>query len=123
MRRGNEQFRALVNAAPIAVVGPDLEDRINVWNPAAERLFGWRPEEVLGKTVPIIPPDRKEEGLTDVLMPGLRGPEVARLVSQRHPGVHVVYMSGDAEGPRNAASFEFRVLAEAISICNSPRTA
>lgn len=60
--RGNEQFRALVNAAPIAVVVSDLEDKINVWNPAAERLFGWRPEEVLGKSVLIIPPDRNEEG-------------------------------------------------------------
>lgn len=60
-RRGNEQFRALVNAAPIAVVGSDLDDKINVWNPAAERLFGWRAEEVLGKTIPIVPPDHDEE--------------------------------------------------------------
>jgi two-component system cell cycle sensor histidine kinase/response regulator CckA len=35
--------------------------------------------------------------LTDILMPGLRGPELARLVSQRHPEVRVVYMSGYAE--------------------------
>lgn len=60
-RRGSEQFRALVNAAPMAVVGSDLEDKINVWNPAAERLFGWRPEEVLGKTIPIVPADHSEE--------------------------------------------------------------
>ena len=35
--------------------------------------------------------------LTDILMPGLRGPELARLVSQCHPEVRVVYMSGYAE--------------------------
>jgi len=60
--RGNEQFRALVNAAPVAVVGSDLEEKINVWNPAAERLFGWTAQEVLGKTVAITPPERKDEG-------------------------------------------------------------
>ncbi len=59
--RGNEQFRALVNAAPIAVVGSNLEGKINVWNPAAEKLFGWRAAEVLGKNVPITPPEREEE--------------------------------------------------------------
>ena len=36
--------------------------------------------------------------LTDVVMPGLRGPELADRVSKRHPGVHVLYMSGYAEG-------------------------
>jgi PAS domain S-box-containing protein len=64
--RGNEQFRALVNAAPIAVVGSDLKDKINVWNPAAERLFGWTAQEVLGKTVEITPPARAAE--TDILL-------------------------------------------------------
>jgi two-component system, cell cycle sensor histidine kinase and response regulator CckA len=44
-------------------VGSDLEGKINVWNPAAEHLFGWTAQEVLGKTVPITPPEREEEGV------------------------------------------------------------
>ena len=36
--------------------------------------------------------------LTDVLMPGLRGPELARQVAELHPGIHLVYMSGFASG-------------------------
>lgn len=32
--------------------------------------------------------------LTDVMMPGLSGPELARQVEQRHPEVNVIYMSG-----------------------------
>ena len=59
--RGNEQFRALVNAAPMAVVGSDLQGKINVWNPAAESLFGWTAQEVLGKRVSLAPPDRAGE--------------------------------------------------------------
>ncbi len=32
-----------------AVVETDLHFRITSWNPAAERIYGWRAEEVLGK--------------------------------------------------------------------------
>jgi two-component system cell cycle sensor histidine kinase/response regulator CckA len=60
-RHGNEQFRALINAAPMAVVGSDLEGRITAWNPAAERLFGWTTREVLGRTVDMTPPERIAE--------------------------------------------------------------
>ena len=64
--------------------------------------------------------------LTDVLMPGLRGPELARLVSEQHPGVRVVYMSGYAEGlpemqlPPNSAflqkPFRFATLLEQLKL-------
>jgi CheY-like chemotaxis protein len=36
--------------------------------------------------------------LTDIVMPGLRGPELARRVAKVHPEVQIVYMSGYAEG-------------------------
>jgi CheY-like chemotaxis protein len=32
--------------------------------------------------------------LTDIAMPGLRGPELARRVAKVHPEVQIVYMSG-----------------------------
>ena len=35
--------------------------------------------------------------LTDVVMPGLSGPELVRLVKQRWPGIRVLYMSGYAD--------------------------
>jgi two-component system cell cycle sensor histidine kinase/response regulator CckA len=36
--------------------------------------------------------------LTDIVMPGLRGPDLARRVARAHPEVQVIYMSGYAEG-------------------------
>ena len=36
--------------------------------------------------------------LTDIVMPGLRGSELARRVREVHPEAHVIFMSGDAEG-------------------------
>ena len=35
----------------------DLEDRVTVWTAGAERLFGWRAEEVLGQPLPTVPPE------------------------------------------------------------------
>jgi PAS domain-containing protein len=29
----------------------DEDSRVQDWNPAAERLFGWSPEEIIGKTL------------------------------------------------------------------------
>jgi PAS domain S-box-containing protein len=61
--RGNERFRALVQAAPMAVIGADTQGQVTSWNPSAERIFGWKKEEVLGKFAKSIPPDKKEEVL------------------------------------------------------------
>jgi len=34
---------------------------IEIWNPAAEELFGWRRDEVVGAQSPLVPPDLKDE--------------------------------------------------------------
>lgn len=44
---------------PIVVIEPDCVTRL--WNPAAEQLFGWSEAEVLGKPLPIVPPEKLEE--------------------------------------------------------------
>src|SRR5579885_1825181 len=54
-RRGTERFRALVQAAPMAVIGMDLAGNVNAWNPAAERIFGWPAEEVVVKKITTFP--------------------------------------------------------------------
>ena len=90
-RRGNEQFRALVNASPMAVVSADLEGKVTVWNPAAERLFGWSAQEIVGNIAPFTPPEREEESseLREKIMAGevTQGLETLRLnrAGQRVP--------------------------------------
>ena len=60
-RRGNERFRALIQATPMPVISSDLEGKVTAWNPAAERVFGWRAGEVLGKPAEIVPQDKAQE--------------------------------------------------------------
>lgn len=46
--RGQAKLRALVQAAPMAVVGTDCDGKVTSWNPAAEEIFGWKEKEILG---------------------------------------------------------------------------
>jgi PAS domain S-box-containing protein len=41
--------RAALESSPFAVVASDTEGRVLLWNPEAERLFGWSAVEVLGR--------------------------------------------------------------------------
>ena len=39
----------------------DLDTRVMRWNAAAERIYGWGADEVLGRRVPFVPPEREAE--------------------------------------------------------------
>lgn len=57
LRETNALLRAVIQASPLAIVSLDREGRVITWNPAAERTFGWREDEVLGKPYPAVPPE------------------------------------------------------------------
>ncbi len=53
--RASELEAAIVTASPFPIVGIDPDGRVTSWNPAAEALFGWSREEVLGRFLPTVP--------------------------------------------------------------------
>jgi len=57
LRETKDRLSAVVEASPAALVALDEDDRVTVWNPAAERIFGWTEAEVLGDTFPLTPPE------------------------------------------------------------------
>lgn len=61
LQERNDTLRALVAAAPLPIVVIDLDTTVRLWNPAAERLFGWPAAEVTGKLLPIVPTERRGE--------------------------------------------------------------
>jgi len=57
-----ERLSAIVEFSEDAIISKDLNGVIKSWNNAAERLFGYTSEEVVGKPITIIiPPDRLSE--------------------------------------------------------------
>lgn len=59
---GDAFLAAIINTTQDAIVTKDLGLRITSWNPAAERMFGYRASEIVGQPITIlIPPDRAQE--------------------------------------------------------------
>ncbi|BAZ26904.1 PAS/PAC sensor hybrid histidine kinase [Kalymmatonema gypsitolerans NIES-4073] len=56
-----QTLSTLIKASPlpIVVIKPDIT--VQLWNSAAERLFGWSETEVLGQLIPIVPEEKREE--------------------------------------------------------------
>ena len=61
LQEANNRLRTLVQASPLAIIARDMGGKIISWNPAAERIFGWRQDEVMGRPLPIIPQDQRDE--------------------------------------------------------------
>lgn len=49
MKRSEETRKLIINATLDAVVCMDTQGNITVWNPQAEKLFGWKESEIKGK--------------------------------------------------------------------------
>lgn len=49
LEKSEETYRMIFESSPIATAFWDIEARIIFWNKAAEKIFGWSKEEVIGK--------------------------------------------------------------------------
>jgi two-component system, chemotaxis family, CheB/CheR fusion protein len=57
-----ELLASIVEDSDDAILSKNLDGTILTWNKAAERMYGYRPEEVIGKNVSmLLPPDRPQE--------------------------------------------------------------
>jgi PAS domain S-box-containing protein len=68
---------SVVEASPEAVVVVDAENRVSVWNAAAERLFGYTSTETIGQDSPDLVPQESREVHDRVLLRLNQGQTVA----------------------------------------------
>jgi len=86
---------ALVAAAGDAIILADTGGTIRLWNPAAERIFGFSPSEVLGSSLDLIIPERLRArhwaGYREVMRTGQTryGADVLRVPAIRKDGIRI----------------------------------
>jgi PAS domain S-box-containing protein len=76
LRRSQTRLAAILETALDAIIAVDRQGRIQEWNPAAKRIFGYSREEVLGRSMDelIVPSALRrayEKGLTDYMITGV----------------------------------------------------
>ncbi len=54
LRQSNQELRALVDSAPVGIIGLDAAGHVARWNKSAERIFGWHAAQVRGQALPTL---------------------------------------------------------------------
>ncbi len=61
LNKSYEFQRAMIATSPVALYSIDAKGNVLTWNESAERIFGWKEEEVIGIPLPIVPGEKLEE--------------------------------------------------------------
>ena len=59
LRNSEKRLQAILEASPDPVIVYDNQGFTAFVNPAFTRLFGWKPEDVLGRRIPFVPEDQQ----------------------------------------------------------------
>lgn len=63
LRKRESRYRKVVDSAPVAILGLDLQGHVTDWSKGAQLMFGWSAEEALGRFCPTVPEDGRDEYL------------------------------------------------------------
>ncbi len=82
LRSTSEALRTVLEVSPLAILILNRDRTVEFWNQAAERMFGWTAEEVVGHPLPFIPPSLAAETarMQDAI---LAGGSITSVESQR----------------------------------------
>ena len=105
-----ELYRAVVEHSADAIIFADLAGLIVIWNPAAERLFGFPASEAIGQSLDIIIPERLRE-------PHWRGyHEAMKAAKTKHAGRPTLTKALHQSGEVLYVQMSFAVVASAENV-------
>lgn len=99
----HSKLELILGASPLPILAVDPDGRLTSWNKAAERLFGWTEQEVLGKLCPTVPPDGIEDyrAMIQAAMQGVAAEGLVRYRQKRGEGSLICSIYASAQ--RNAS--------------------
>jgi PAS domain S-box-containing protein len=84
--RGSPQLgllSAIVNSSDDAIVGKTIEGVITTWNQGAEAIYGYRPEEIIGRPMAVLCPLDRVGEIQEILDKVRRGERVSHFETVR----------------------------------------
>jgi PAS domain S-box-containing protein len=103
-------YRKIVDEAPVAIIFADKEGIIRLWNAGAQSIFGYPADEVLGKSLDLIIPEKHQkahwQGYHAVMKSGVTrfGTQVLKVPALRKDGARIsvefnIVLVRHGEGP------------------------
>ncbi|HVD50913.1 MAG TPA: PAS domain-containing sensor histidine kinase [Candidatus Udaeobacter sp.] len=78
-----EYLAAIVDSTDDAVIGKTLDGTIISWNKGAERIYGYTPDEVVGRPISILIPSDRADELPAILSRIARGERINHYLTKR----------------------------------------
>lgn len=62
LKEMHDYLEGIINASPAAILLVSPDGKVgHIWNKAAEEIFQWKHEEVIGKILPVVPDEKRNE--------------------------------------------------------------
>lgn len=90
------ELSALVASSGDAIISIDLDGTIRTWNHGAEALFGFRREEIIGKSKTVIVPEDRSTEFEDLRRQILAGESIRVETKRRHKDGTIIDVSLDS---------------------------
>ncbi len=79
----NYLLSCIIESSNDAILSKDLDGIILSWNKSAERIYGYRSQEAIGKSIYELVPPEKQDEVTQILSTIRRGEAIERLETVR----------------------------------------
>src|SRR5271165_2596539 len=77
------RLASIIDSSEDAIIGKSLDGIITSWNKGAERIYGYTPEEVVGKHISLLAPSDRPDEIPEILRKIARGETVEHYESVR----------------------------------------